>query len=149
MDQQKRQRGKVPLHALLFLAGGLWLCIGIMLVSFAISWLTLASAGDRYVFGAAGIVLALVIHHFGFLKIVDRNLSRLRQMRETSSIFSFMPWRSYVLVPLMMAMGFILRHSAISKKDLAVVYIGIGLALVLSSVRYLRHFLNEAAKQDS
>jgi hypothetical protein len=37
-------------------------------------------------------------------------------------------------------MGGLLRHSMIPKKELAILYIGIGLALILSSVRYIRVF---------
>ena len=43
----------------------------------------------------------------------------------------------------MIAMGAILRHSPIPKGYLAILYTGIGLALVLSSVRYMRVFLKE------
>lgn len=40
----------------------------------------------------------------------------------------------------MITAGFILRHSVIPKKNLSILYLGIGLALVLSSVRYIRVF---------
>ena len=49
-------------------------------------------------------------------------------------------WRSYLIVIVMIAMGIDLRHSPLPKPYLAVLYGGIGMALVLSSVRYLRHF---------
>jgi len=43
----------------------------------------------------------------------------------------------------MITMGAILLHTTIPKHYLAVLYIGIGLALVLSSVRYFRFFIRE------
>ena len=52
-----------------------------------------------------------------------------------------MSWKSYLLLGVMMALGIGLRHSPLPKPYLAVLYIGIGLALVLSSVRYLRVLL--------
>jgi hypothetical protein len=36
----------------------------------------------------------------------------------------------------MIALGLLLRHSAIPKPYLAILYIGMGLALLLSSLRY-------------
>jgi len=52
-----------------------------------------------------------------------------------------MTWRSYFIVLLMVTLGIILRHSSIPKNYLAVLYIGIGLALFLSGIRYLRFFI--------
>ena len=128
---------------LLLLAGIVWLGVGFMLLSLAYTWLSAASTADRYLFAGAGILLALLIHHFGFLKIVDKNLKRIQQMSGMRCFFSFMPWKSYLIIIVMVAMGAILRHSAIPRKDLAILYIGIGLALTLSSVRYLRIFYRE------
>lgn len=128
---------------LLLLAGIVWVAVGIMLLSLAFSWLSAVPTTDRYLYAGAGILLALLIHHFGFLKIVNRNLTRILQMNGMRCFFSFMPWKSYLIIIVMVAMGAILRHSAIPRKDLAILYIGIGLALTLSSVRYLRMFYRE------
>ena len=51
-----------------------------------------------------------------------------------------MTWRSYLIVLVMVSMGIALRHSPIPKKYLSVLYNGIGLALFLSGIRYLRFF---------
>jgi hypothetical protein len=55
-------------------------------------------------------------------------------------IFSFMTWRSYLIVLVMVSMGIALRHSALPKDYLSILYNGIGLALFLSGIRYLRFF---------
>jgi hypothetical protein len=128
---------------LLFLAGLAWACVGIMLLFLAFSWLSAASDGVIWLYAATGISLALLVHHFGFLKIVDQNLKRILQMHGKKCFFSFFPWKSYLIILVMAAMGVLLRHSVIPKKDLAVLYIGIGLALLLSSVRYIRIFYRE------
>jgi len=93
-----------------------------------------------------GGLAAVVIHHFGFLKVVDKNLDRIRPMQGKRCAFSFMSWKSYLMVAVMMAMGIGLRHSPIPKPYLAVLYIGIGLALVLSSGRYLRVMMQARAE---
>ncbi len=90
---------------------------------------------------AIGFVLALLIHHFGFLRIVDRNLGRILPMEGRRCLFSFMPWKSYILVMVMMLGGFLLRHSILPKSYLALLYLAIGTALMLSSVRYLRYLI--------
>jgi hypothetical protein len=80
------------------------------------------------------------VHHFGFLKIADKNLNRLLPLTEKQSPFAFMTWKSYLIVLIMVSMGIALRHSSIPKRYLSILYNGIGLALFLSGIRYLRFF---------
>ena len=133
----------VTKNVLLFLAGIIWVCVGTMLLFLAFSWLAKVSNINIYLFGGAGVVLALLAHHFGFLRIVDKNLERILPMDEKKCLFSFMPWKSYLIIVVMISMGAILRHSMIPKQYLAILYTAIGLALILSSVRYLRIFFRE------
>ena len=58
-----------------------------------------------------------------------------------------MPWKSYILIITMILAGYLLRHSPIPKLYLAVLYTGIGTALILSSVRYLRYLLVAVKKK--
>jgi len=140
MEEYKPAVTKV---VLLFLAAGLWISVGVMLLSLAVSWLLETAKSDRYIFAGSGVVLALFVHHFGFLRIVNKNLERILPVDKKRCIFSFMPWKSYLIIPVMIAMGIILRHSPVPKEYLAILYTGIGLALILSSVRYVRVFLKE------
>jgi len=128
---------------LLFLAGFVWFCVGTALLLLAASWLSRTSDPHKYLLAGAGVTLALLVHHFGFLKIVDVNLKRILPISDRMCMFAFIPWKSYLIIAIMIVMGATLRHSAIPKQYLAIVYIGIGLALILSSVRYLRIFLRE------
>ena len=131
---------------LLFLAGFMWFGIGTMLLFLSFSWLKAFQIHGSFLVGGIGVVVALVVHHFGFLKIVDKNLSRILPMEGTKCIFSFITWESYIIVAVMVAMGALLRHSPIPKPYLSMLYIGIGLALILSSVRYLRVLLSQIRK---
>ncbi len=126
---------------LVLLAGVMWCGVGIMLIRFAISWLTPLGFKDAGLYYVAGFLVAMPIHHFGFLKIADKNLSRLLPLTEKRCIFSFMTWRSYFIVLIMVSMGIALRHSALPKRYLSILYNGIGLALFLSGIRYLRFFV--------
>ncbi len=128
---------------LLFLAGFMWVGVGAMLLYLSYAWLNAFHVPGSFVFEASGVAAALVIHHFGFLKIVDKNLGRILPMEGKRCIFSFLSWKSYLLVAIMIALGVLLRHSPIPKPYLSVLYTAIGLALVLSSVRYLRVLLSQ------
>jgi hypothetical protein len=135
----------VPRRTLMLLAGLVWMGVGGMLLRLAVDWLGHGQAWHPYLLGGAGALAALVIHHFGFLRVANRNLERILRMTGKRCAFAFMSWRSYLLVVVMMAMGLALRHSPIPKPMLAVLYVGIGLGLVLSAFRYLRVFFTTPA----
>lgn len=131
----------VPKSTLLLLGGMMWIIVGMMLNGWAFTWLR----NERHDFALLaliiGFICSLVIHHFGFLRIVDKNLDRILPMEGRRCVFSFLTWKSYVLVVIMIVTGYSLRHSPIPKLYLAVPYAGIGTALILSSVRYLRYLV--------
>ena len=131
----------VPKNTLLLIAGILWVGVGIILDGVSYSWLRSEDLNHAILASIIGFISALVIHHFGFLRIVDRNLDRILPMEGRRCVFSFMPWKSYILIIIMVLLGFLLRHSPIPKLYLSVPYIGIGTALILSSVRYLRYLI--------
>ena len=90
MRKIDKYKPAVTNNLLLFLAGIVWECVGIMLLFLAFSWLSTASNINIYLFASAGVILALVAHHFGFLRIVDKNLERILLMNEKKCLFSFM-----------------------------------------------------------
>jgi hypothetical protein len=125
---------------LILLAGLMWCGVGIMLIRYAVSWLSICTVKEQVIFYSAGFLAAMPIHHFGFLKIADKNINRLLPLTEKMSPFSFMTPKSYLIVIVMVSMGIGLRHSSIPKKYLSLLYNGIGLALFLSGIRYFRVF---------
>jgi len=133
-----RLKPAVGRPTLLFISGLLWVGVAVMLNSFAIDWLTHFHGSAAWIYPAAGVTAALIIHHFGFLRVVDKNLRRISAMEAKSCAFAFMSWKSYLIVLVMVSMGIGLRHSSIPKQYLSILYIGIGFALFLSSIRYFR-----------
>ncbi len=125
---------------LVFLAGLVWLVVGAALGSVAARWLILAGGQVAAGLGLAGAVLAILIHTFGFSRLVDRNMERIRQKPAVTCVFGFQSWKSYLLVIVMITMGVFLRASPMPKHYLAVIYAGFGGAMLLSSVRYFRKF---------
>lgn len=134
---------------LVLLAGLMWCGVGIMLVRYAVSWLSLYSPKEEFFFYSAGFIAAMPIHHFGFLKIADKNLSRILPLTGKKSLFTFMSWKSYIIVIIMVSMGIALRHSSIPKRYLSILYNGIGLALFLSGIRYFRYFFKLLSEKKS
>jgi hypothetical protein len=140
----KRFSPAVDKRILIFMAGLMWCGVGVMLIRYAISWLSLCNGKEQIFFYSAGFLAAMPIHHFGFLKIADKNINRLLPLTEKKSPFSFMTPKSYLIVIVMVSMGIALRHSPIPKKYLSLLYNGIGLALFLSGIRYFRVFFQLA-----
>src|ERR1035437_4225082 len=140
MMDLKRFTPVVDKKILIILPGIMWCGVGVMLVSFAVSWLSPNPWKEQFFYFLAGFIAAMPIHHFGFLKIVDKNLKRLLPLTEKRCVFSFMTLKSYLTVLVMVAMGIALRHSSFPKRYLSVLYNGIGLALFLSGIRYFRFF---------
>ena len=139
----------VDKKVLIILPGIMWCGVGVMLISFAISWLSPYPEKEEILFFLAGFLAAMPIHHFGFLRIVDKNLKRLLPLTEKRCVFSFMTLKSYLTVMIMIAMGIALRHSAFPKRYLSILYNGIGLALFLSGLRYFRFFFKLLAANSS
>ncbi len=139
--RMEKWKPAVPKSGLLFMAGMIWLSIGAVMDSIAYSWLKPEPLRPALLISSIGFVLALLIHHFGFLRIVDKNLGRILPIEGRRCLFSFMPWKSYILVLVMVLGGFLLRHSGLPKSYLAPLYLAIGTALILSSVRYLRYLI--------
>jgi len=127
----------VPKNILLLIAGILWIVIGIFLNYRSYSWLKEKELKTILIIGTAGLFLSVLIQVFGFSKIVNKNIQRIIPMDGKRCLFSFFPWRSYLLISIMILMGSFIRHSTIPRVYLSVLYIGIGTAMILSGSKYL------------
>ena len=130
----------VDKRLLIALSGIIWSVVGIILGNLAVGWLWTTRGQNSLWFGLTGIILALIIHHFGFLKLVDKNIARILAKKGKVCIFGFQPWKSYLIIVIMVGMGIALRHSSLPKHYLSIIYIGFGGAMLLSSLRYYRIF---------
>ena len=130
---------RVDKKILIMVAGIMWCGVGVLLITYAEYWLAAYKGKGSILFYAAGFLAAMPIHHFGFLKLADKNLGRLLPLNEKRGIFTFITLKSYFIIIIMIALGITLRHSSIPKQYLSVIYNGIGLALFLSGIRYFRN----------
>lgn len=137
-DRKNRCKPAVPRSMLPIIAGTMWCGVGLMLSVMAFRWLSVYS-GNVWLFAVTGVVFALIMRRFSFLKITGRNLDRIAQLPARACIFSFISWRSWLLVIFMITLGITLRNSAMPKQYLSVIYLGIGIGLLLSGMRYFRN----------
>jgi hypothetical protein len=125
----------------ILISGVMWCGVGIMLMSFAAGWLFTYQGKEKILFASAGLLASLPVHLFGFIKIAEKNIARLMLYTSPRCVFSFMTFKSWLTVIVMMAMGIGLRHSQIPKHYLAILYIAIGGGLFLSGTVYLKNVI--------
>jgi hypothetical protein len=77
------------------------------------------------------------IHFIGFSKLAQKNISRLMAFQDRKCLFSFITWKSYLIIIIMVTLGITLKHSAIPKQYLSILYNGLGIGLFLSGTLYL------------
>lgn len=126
----------LPRPWLLALAGLMWTAVGVMLGRYAFVWLTGSPSWVNAGLGLAGVVAAVPIYRLGFRKLARKNLTRIQELNERACLFAFLAWKSYAIVAVMITGGILLRHSAIPKPYLAILYAAIGGGLFLSSFVY-------------
>lgn len=121
---------------LFIIAGLMWFSVGIMLNTYAFHWLYDYNNSYSYLFASIGLVSAFIVYYFGFKKIVKKNIARITQLSDKPCIFSFMSWKSYLMIAIMMKMGNLARTSSFPKHYLSIIYIIMGFALIFSSYHY-------------
>ena len=136
---------KIWLH---LTAGIMWSGVGIMLMAFATGWFGLVHSWTVLLLILAGLLLAAGIYFFGFSKLAANNVRRIINIpKERVCLFAFQKWTSYPLVLVMVAMGIYLRHySPVPKPYLAILYMGLGVSLFVSSLQYYSQVLQTLRK---
>ena len=141
-DTIQKYKPGVKRRWLIFLAGIAWFGVGVLLIDKA--YIRYQSEHfNIFLFISSGFLFSLIIHHFRFLRIADKNLKRILEMEGLHCIFGFIKWQSYVLILVMISFGIIMRKAHTPIVYMAILYLTIGLALIFSSVRYFRFFMKE------
>ncbi len=121
---------------LLVLAGATWMAVSFMLAAFAYSWLRPLPWTGALPLVLTGLVIAVLAYRLGFVALAMKNIRRIQRMSDDPCLFAFMHWKSYPMIAVMVTGGALLRHSAFPKPILAVIYLGMGGCLFLSSLHY-------------
>jgi hypothetical protein len=119
-------------------AGGVWSFAGIMLLAWAVVWVSAVTFPAAVAIVALGVAIAVPAWRFGFARLVSANITRLAAKPDLACVFGFQAVKSYLVMIGMIAFGITLRHSGLPHTWLAVMYSGVGGALFLASIGYYR-----------
>lgn len=142
------QRLKPAVHKkwLIMISGLVWTGVGVLLVRIASKWFPSFNMVQKELSIGGGIFLGIIIAWFGFSNLAKKNAKRILAYPRKACIFGFQRWQSYILVLVMISMGIFLRTTPfVPRFLLAPMYIGIGLALFLSSFVYYKIYFRECA----
>lgn len=132
----------VSKHWHIALAGITWAGVGVLLCRYSYGWLSAVPHERAIVFAVIGLAIALVVYRFGMSRIARKNLNRLKGIQNKKCLFGFLTWKSYANIALMVTVGITLRHSAVAKDYLSLVYTSMGGSLLIGSVQYYRGLLD-------
>jgi uncharacterized protein with PQ loop repeat len=132
----KWSKPSVDRYWLFLLAGVMWSVVGLGLCTVACHWLSSLAWPGNLVTAIAGFVCGVLVHLFGFGRIVHHNLARIAEQPARVCVFAFQAWHSYALILVMMLLGWLLRQARLPLLLLAAIYLTIGTALALASSLY-------------
>lgn len=136
-------RPAVARHWLLLMAGVLWSAVGVMLCEMASYWFSSLDWPVSGIGAAMGFGAGAIIYRYGFSRIAERNIRRILQKPERMCFFAFQAWRSYILIAVMILLGYALRHSHLPGFLLAFIYLAMGTGLALGSSLYYERVFRE------
>jgi len=125
------------------LAGVTWGLVGLLLCWYSYGWLSPLQFSRAITFCIIGVFTAVFVYWFGMSRIALKNLRRLKAIQGKACIFGFLTWKSYTNIAVMVTLGVTLRHSAVPKDYLSLVYTSMGGGLLLGSIQYYRNLLLE------
>lgn len=130
----------LPKKWLLILAGVMWSGVGVMLLRYAIIWLTHPLSTTSVLLGSLGAMISIAVNRMMFSVLAGKNIERILSFKDKACVFSFQAWKGYMIIPIMITAGLLMRNSAFPKPYLAVVYATIGGALLQASMSYYLRF---------
>lgn len=127
---------KVSREVLILLAGMVWLSVGIMLLSRAYGWWQQYSGSLFVFFVLISLILGSVKGYYIMTRVVRKNILRIHQLSTRNFVLAFITLRTYLLILVMMILGIVVRHAPVPKIYLAIVYLAVGIAMLVSSPPY-------------
>ena len=143
----EKMRPLVSRHWLFALAGVMWSAVGIMLMWRAWIWLSAMETVWAVGLVLAGAAIAFAFYYFMFTKTVAKNIRRMCGLPDPVGLLAFNTPKGYILIVFMIVLGITLRHSALDRRILALVYVGMGGALFLASLHFYGQFHRVKIKQ--
>ena len=114
----------------LFAAPFLWSAIGTMLIVRGAGWI---GSGKNLLFIAPALLLGTLKSVYVLDRTARRGVERIVRLRDGTCLGAVYSWKTWMLVLLMMASGFLLRFFFEPGGIIGTLYVAIGWALILSS----------------
>ncbi len=137
-------------RGLLFMAGAVWALAGGLLGYRGIRYVDDAAL-HPFVLVLVGAVGGVFFFALVFRKISARHIHRILGIKhERPCLFSFLSWRSYVLMGLMISLGILLRSAAfIPRDELGTAYVMMAVPILVSSSRFFRQGVKFVGRDSS
>ncbi len=132
---------------LILIAGIVWILVGFMLSRLAILWWQTYTGSFVFIFILIGLILGVAKGYFIVTRVVITNIKRITQLNGNSFILAFISLKTYLLIAGMMILGILLRNSVFPKQYLAIIYMGVGLAMIFSSYPYFRMLFSGVSRE--
>lgn len=134
----------VKKEILLIIAGALWSIAGINILRIGISsYIVLFKSEKPYILILAALLSAAIFAGFiaMFSRVIKKNTARILSYPEKKTVFAFLDLKGYLLMAFMMGLGITLRViDLLPTGFFAVFYTGLGGALTVSGVLFVRNF---------
>ena len=129
---------KVKQNTLILIAAIIWFIASIILSTRAISWIELMTKTQVVIGIIAALFLSIIKIYLIFHKLTLNNIKRIQSFTQVNiSIWEFHLMKDKLLIVLMIIVGIGLRSAPfIPKYVLFPIYLGIGLAMLFSSILY-------------
>jgi hypothetical protein len=124
----------------LLLAGLAWSAVGVGLLTAGIHWLLAVPRPAGALALAAAVAGGWAKARFVLRPRAEQNAARILASEDGRCAGGAFSWQAWLFVALMMATGITLRHSAVSRFWLGLLYAAVGAALLLASTVSWRHW---------
>jgi hypothetical protein len=119
----------------LLLAALLWTVVGGMLLLFGMRWSIRAAIPYVWLLLALAIAAGVFKALFVLECTARRTIDRIRERGDGRCIGGFLSIRTWLFVGLMMLVGYLLRHSALPRAIVGLIYTAVGTALLVAARR--------------
>lgn len=139
MDVLQQLKPGIPRRLLYFLAALLWGAAGIVLDARGVSIIIDGDASGLWFGATLGVAGGWLFYKLLFIRISGKHIKRIGSIPYAKPCaFSFLDWRGYFIMALMITLGVTLRTTGIIPPSvLGPLYIIMGTALLLAAVRFV------------
>ncbi len=130
----RRLKPRASARTQLLLAGAVWYVGAVILGVRGLGWL--GAADLTFVLIAIAVALGATKARYILRPVASHAIERIQARGRDECAGGFLSWQSWLLVVAMVAVGYILRLTAIPRPILGVLYVAVAVALILAGRRY-------------